>query len=233
MEGFYQVDIFATKGIEYIAVIIFLIGLIYYWRWLNKPAPSAKPVENSVSLVDWFRMADNYYYHQGHSWVRPDEESHVRVGIDDFAQKLLGRADDIHVPGVGGQLEQGKEGIRIKIKDKIFQVLSPVTGTVVSVNKNILKNPELLNQDPYESGWLLKVHSPHLKYNLKNLLFGNIARDWFRSTVDALSRQISRNYGVVLQDGGMIKSGFVRDLPAEQWDQIARYFLLNDESSAV
>jgi len=232
MEGFQYIDIFATKGIEYIAVIVFLLGLIFFWRWLNRPvvtaiANTSKP--SRISLVDWFHMANDYFYHQGHSWASPENADVVKVGIDDFAQKLLGTADGIDLPAVGSKVEQGKEGVRLRVRDKTFQILSPVAGEVIEINREILEKPEILNNDPYNAGWLLKIKTPVLKQNLKNLLGGKLARVWFEETVDSLSRLITRNYGVVLQDGGTISSGFVRDLSSKEWDKIARKFLLNDE----
>jgi len=232
MDGFQYIDIFATKGIEYIAVIVFLVGLIFFWRWLNQPVAAGKAdaaISSPISLVDWFQMANDYFYHQGHSWALPEKPNIVRVGIDDFAQKLLGKADKIDLPAVGSKVEQGKEGIRLRVRDKTFQILTPVAGEVVEINREVLEKPGLLNQDPYNAGWLLKIKTPLLKQNLKNLLSGKLARAWFEETVDSLSSLITRNYGVVLQDGGTISSGFVRDLSSEEWDKIARQFLLSDD----
>jgi glycine cleavage system H protein len=233
MEGFQYIDIFSTKGIEYIAVIVFLIALIFFWRWLNRTVAVAAEANNTaptrVSLVDWFQIAGDYFYHQGHSWAVPEENNVVRIGIDDFAQKLIGKADQITVPEVGSRIEQGVGNIELHVKDKKFKILTPAGGEVIEVNQNVIENPGLLNQDPYHSGWVLKIRSPQFKYNVKNLLSGNLARLWFEDTVDALSRLITRNYGVVLQDGGTIVSGFVRDLSSEEWDKIARQFLLSDD----
>jgi glycine cleavage system H protein len=235
MEGFQYIDMFSTKGVEYIAVIVFLIGLVFFWRWLNRPVAAAlsdQVSQSKVSLVDWFQMANDYFYHQGHSWATPEPDNIARVGIDDFAQKLLGKAEHIQVPKVGSRIEQGSESIEFRIKNKSFQILAPVGGEVVAVNNRVIENPELLNQDPYNAGWLLKVRSPRLKQNLKNLLSGNLARAWLEDTVDSLSRLITRNYGVVLQDGGTISSGFVRDLSSENWDEIARHYLLSDDKNS-
>ena len=230
MEGYEYVDIFATKGIEYIVAIIFLLMLIWFWRWINRPsavvASQDKNLKNRVSLVDWFRLADNYYYHQGHSWVNPDQDGLARIGIDDFAQKLMGRPSEIKMPAVGTRLQQGEKGMQIKIGDKNIDFLSPVDGQVVAVNDKVLQTPELINQDPYEQGWLFKVRSSTLNRNLKNLLKGRIARTWIEETVNTLSTKISGNYGVVLQDGGMITTGFIKEIAPENWELVAAEFFL-------
>jgi hypothetical protein len=104
-----------------------------------------------------------------------------------------------------------------------------VDGEVVALNEKAIKSPELINQDPYDKGWLIKVKSDKFDANLKNLLRGNIARAWIQDTVDKLSTSISKSYGVVLQDGGTITNGFVKELAPENWEQVAgEFFLTND-----
>ena len=235
MEGFKYVDIFATKGIEYIVAIAFLLLLVWFWRWLNKPSfEMAVPGEVKtirISLVDWFKMADDYYYHQGHSWVNPGKDGSARIGIDDFAQKLIGKPAKLKLPKIGTYLNQGENGLTFEIDGKNIHFLSPVDGEVVALNEKVIKSPEIINQDPYGEGWLIKVKSDRFKVNLKNLLRHNVARAWIHDQVDKLSTMISKNYGIVLQDGGTIRNGFAKDLAPDHWDHLAaEYFLTKDES---
>jgi glycine cleavage system H lipoate-binding protein len=234
MEGIKYVDIFATKGIEYIVAIIFLVMLIFFWRWLNKPVAGALASKNKsetrLSLVDWFRMADNYYYHQGHSWVRRENDNTVLIGIDDFAQKLLGKPSNLNLPSVGSKLQQGETGLQLNVDGKSVDFLSPVDGEVVAVNDMAIKSPGIINQDPYKSGWLLKIKSDKLNTNLKNLLSGEVARAWIQDTVNKLSMRISNNYGVVLQDGGTITNGFVKELAPDNWQEVVKEYFLTDEN---
>jgi glycine cleavage system H lipoate-binding protein len=213
--------------------IIFLLMLIWFWRWINRPSAAVaagnKSVNKRVSLVDWFRLADDYYYHQGHSWVNPDKDGTARIGIDDFAQKLMGKPTDIKLPAVGTVLEQGERGMQIQIDAKKIDFLSPLDGRVVALNENVLRMPELLNQDPYEQGWLMKVESSKLKTNLKNLLRGRIARAWIEDTVNRLSTRISGNYGIVLQDGGTITNGFIKEIAPDNWELVASEFFLTKD----
>ncbi|HEX9205785.1 MAG TPA: hypothetical protein VF853_07665, partial [Candidatus Deferrimicrobiaceae bacterium] len=69
MEGFSYVDIFATKGVEYIIVMVFLTGFIYFSRYLSHRAPAPEVAEGRPrSFVEYFRVPDGYLFHQGHSW---------------------------------------------------------------------------------------------------------------------------------------------------------------------
>jgi len=233
MESFKYVDIFATKGIEYIVAIAFLIMLVWFWRWINRPSVAAATQNGRtgtrVSLVDWFKLANDYYYHQGHSWVNPGKDGTARVGIDDFAQKLIGKPGKLILPKVGTRLSQGEKGLQVEIDGRNIDFLSPVDGEVVALNEKAINSPELINQDPYDEGWLIKVKSEKFGTNLKNLLRGNIARAWIEDTVNKLSTSINSNYGVVLQDGGTITNGFIKELAPDNWEQVAgEFFLTND-----
>jgi len=230
MEGFEYVDIFATKGIEYLVVIAFLFILVFFWRWLNRPVvadiKSRDLNKNKISLIDWFYLADNFYYHQGHSWVAPSRGDVVTIGIDDFAQKLLGKPSALSLPKIGSMLKQGDKGIELKIDSKSIDILSPVEGEVLEINEEVINSPELINMDPYNKGWLLRVRVPQLRTNLRNLLSGNLAKAWMQNAVDKVSQKFSSDFGIVLQDGGVLISGFAKEISPEKWDQLAQELLV-------
>ncbi|OGC08941.1 hypothetical protein A2V82_12735 [candidate division KSB1 bacterium RBG_16_48_16] len=229
MEGFHYIDLFATKGTEYLLVIGFLLVLIIYWRFLNSPARATRAAAMKMPagiLAEWFDLAKNFYYHPGHTWALPEGDNLVKVGMDDFAAKLLGKADAFHLPAVGTHVEQGDAGWKIRFNSKEIELLSPVNGEVVAVNKNALDSPELAEQDPYNRGWLLKVKAPKMNSNLKNLLTGKLAVAWMENTVQTLRQRMAGDLGVIMQDGGLPISGFAKELAPEKWDEIAAEFFL-------
>lgn len=230
MEGFEYVDIFATKGMEYLIVIVFLISLIFFWRFLNRPAKAVSQEGRSkrmrTSLLDLFNLADNFYYHQGHSWVIPENHDVVRVGIDDFAQKLLGKPSNFNLPKIGTQIVQGAKGWQIQVNSKLIDVLSPISGEVVAVNEKVLNSPQLINQDPYENGWLIKVKTTSLISNLANLLSGSLARAWIEDAVDKLNERITVDLDSSLGNNEIPIIGLARELSPEKWEQLVGEFLL-------
>jgi glycine cleavage system H lipoate-binding protein len=122
-------------------------------------------------------------------WTRAKEKDDiVNVGIDDFAQKLIGKPTKLYLPEKGNKVRQGENVIQVEIDGKFIEFLSPIDGKVVAINEKVLQSPEILNQDPYQQGWLIKVKSNRLGANLKNLLHGKVARAWIEETVNKLSR---------------------------------------------
>jgi glycine cleavage system H protein len=229
MEGFTYVDIYATKGIEYLLVISGLLFFTFSWRFLSRPVAAVyREAENFVSAIgDWFRLpTEGIYYHQGHSWAAPEGAEMVKVGMDDFSQKLLGKIDAITIPKIGSQLTQGEKGWSLLVGSKSIDMLSPVDGTVVDINENLLRSPENIGKDPYGQSWLMKVQTPKASSNLKNLLSGGLAAKWMEGVRENLLSRMNYNLGAVSQDGGVPVDGIARNLDREKWDEIAKEFLL-------
>jgi len=228
MEGFHYVDIFATKGIEYIVVISFLLALVPFWLALNRPAKKAlmHGKRKLASIRNWFSFVEGRYYHQGHSWALPVGDNRVRVGLDDFAQKLLGKPQAIILPRIGDSLTQGDKGWQLEVDSKTIDILSPVNGKVVRVNNKALASPELVNQNPYQEGWLFEVEAPKAKADLNNLFSGKLAKDWMLETVSTLRAKMSGELGMAMQDGGVPIDGFAKSLSPDHWDDVAAEFLL-------
>jgi glycine cleavage system H lipoate-binding protein len=230
------VDIFATKGIEYIIVMVFLTGFIYFSRYLSHRAPAPAEAEGlPTGLVDYFRVPDGYLFHQGHTWLKAEGDQLVSVGMDDFAQKLLGKVDTIHLPGVGAKLAQGEKGWALAVQEKTIHMVSPVDGEVVAVNQEATRNPDLLGQDPFERGWLLKVRPARFTSNKRNLLSGQMARQWMSSVLERLRAEIGKaipqegpSLGTVYQDGGTPVQGIARALAGNRWEEMAKGHFLTD-----
>ena len=230
MDGFSYVDIFATKNIEYLLVIGFLLLFTFFWRFLSRPAKKVfEAAERVIPVVnEWFRLPEEIYYHLGHSWAAPEEKNLVKVGVDDFAQKLVGKIGAIHVPSIGSAIHQGDKGWTLQVDSKTIDMLSPVDGKVVAVNEAIVNSPEDINKSPYE-GWLMKVESPRFSANKRQLLSGALAARWMEEVRENLLSRMSYNLGLVYQDGGLLVDGMARSLDKDKWDEIARDFFLVSE----
>lgn len=231
MEDFSYVDIFATKHIEYLLVIGFLILFIPFWRFLNRPVRVAVAVGERAlsSLSEWFYLPEGLYYHLGHTWAFPEDKNLVKVGMDDFAQKLVGKIEGIKLPTPGSTISQGDKAWMLKIDSKSIDMLSPVDGKVVAVNEEVLHSPEKINKDPYNH-WLIKVETPRFAINKKNLLQGALAKKWMEELRENLLSRMNYNLGMVYQDGGMIVDGMAKSLDRERWDEIIKEFFLVSES---
>jgi glycine cleavage system H protein len=97
------------------------------------------------------------YYTETHEWVAV-EDSVATIGITDFAQAQLGDVVFLELPRVGKLLEAGDSFGVVESVKAASDLYSPVAGTVLEVNESLNANPEQVNEDPYGSGWLIRVH---------------------------------------------------------------------------
>jgi glycine cleavage system H lipoate-binding protein len=226
-----QGDIYATKGIEYLLVIGYLLLLVATLKLLGPRlarVAGARGERPAARPAPWFALADGYYFHPGHTWAAGGDGDVVTVGLDDFAAQLVGPPDGLELPAVGAGVRQGERGWRVRAGDRTLAMLSPVDGKVVAVNRAVLESPGLAAEDPYGAGWLLKVEAPNRGASLRNLLSGELASVWMRHTVEQLRRLPAGGLGVVMPDGGVPVRGFGRALGPEEWDVVAREFFRTD-----
>lgn len=98
----------------------------------------------------------NLKYTKDHEWLRIEGDTGW-IGITDYAQGELGDIVFVELPAVGSELEQGKTFGTIEAVKAVSDLYAPVTGEVVEVNKEVQDSPEVVNKEPYERGWMLKV----------------------------------------------------------------------------
>jgi len=234
MEGFSLVDIYSTKGIEYLIAAVFFFGFLALQAYILTSAPvGGKTRESRAGLPALFRVPKGYGFHQGHTWMKadlasPNRQRLVKVGLDDFAQKLVGRVDAVDLPAVGSRLTQGDKGWSLMVDSEAIPMLSPVDGEVVAVNQEVLRSPGILSRDPYGAGWLLKVKSDRIAADNRNLLTGKLARDWMATSLANLHPIRHEAVGPVMQDGGLPLEGIARVLGGDQWVELAKTHLLTD-----
>jgi glycine cleavage system H protein len=98
----------------------------------------------------------NLRYAKTHEWVRVEGDIAV-VGITDHAQHELTDVVYVETPAVGSRVEAGKECAVVESVKAASDIYAPVSGDIVAVNEELSSAPELLNQDPYDKGWMFKI----------------------------------------------------------------------------
>ena len=100
---------------------------------------------------------ENLKYSEEHEWVRVEADGQVVVGITDFAAESLGDVVFVELPDVGEQLTQFEKMGEIESVKAVSDLYSPVSGTITERNDSVIDSPELVNDSPFESGWMLRV----------------------------------------------------------------------------
>ena len=179
------------------------------------------------SLVGGFHVPENLRYHPGHTWAVAETPTLVRVGLDDFASRLIGHISRVALPQRGQWIRQGQKLCTLHRDGVAVDMVSPIEGSVADVNDALLQNPELAQRDPYNEGWFITVQSPDAKINFRNLLGGALARWWTEESASRLQRRMPAALGAMAQDGGVAMENVTNQLGDQEWAQVAREFFLS------
>jgi len=182
-----------------------------------------RPVD--VLDVKGFKLPHGYYLHRGHTWVKIEEGSMVRIGLDDFALRLLGPLDRVEAPLMGKQVEQDRDGILLSRSSNTARVQSPISGVVTDINPELREKGNLANDDPYTGGWVMRLHSDNLRHDLKNLMIGDQASQYLDGEIDRLYEVIEEEAGPLAADGGYLGDDIFGNLPQTSWQKLTRLFL--------
>jgi glycine cleavage system H protein len=106
-------------------------------------------------------IPNKLHYTKTHEWVKKDEEF-LTIGITDHAQTMLGDLVYVELPELEASLEGGQECAVVESVKAAADIYCPIPGEVVEVNAEVIENPNLINQDPYGRGWLIRIR-PHDK----------------------------------------------------------------------
>jgi glycine cleavage system H lipoate-binding protein len=170
-----------------------------------------------------FELAEDFYYHEGHTWARPEYGGRVRVGLDDFAQKLIGKLGRVELPNIGRKVKQGEVGFQVRRNGEVAKVLSPMDGIVVGVNDTLRDQPDLTNESCYEKGWLFTVEPTKLRKNLKSLYYGQEAHNFIHEESEKLFALANQDLKVAA-DGGVSAEDIFQELQGENWGKFVKTF---------
>ena len=189
--------------------------------WTTK----SKSMPGEVQQVKGFDIPMDFYFHEGHAWARIESGGYIRIGLDDFALKVLGKADALELPLMGKELDQGKVGWGLKRKDNLADVLSPIDGVIVEVNSELREKPDTANREPYGDGWLFMVRTPDVKATMKKLMVDQSSLSWMSNEVTNLESMIEDVAGPLAADGGYLAEDIYGNLPDIGWNNLTKAFL--------
>lgn len=175
--------------------------------------------------VRGFRLEPDYYYHPKHVWIAPPPEdgNETRVGIDDFAARLIGRIARASVPGEGMPIRENAVCFLLHPGERTVRLVAPASGSVRAVNPRVAADPSLINRDPYGEGWIFSVRPEG--HAAEGLYHGNVARRWLEAEVERLQWVFASDLGMTSTDGGEALADISDRLTDARWAAVIRQFL--------
>jgi len=219
-------------SILFVLLTFLLILTVMYFRRPEtaanalQTAPVKKLAPPVMLKTGSFAVPEDYCFHPGHTWVVDEGRQNARVGIDAFAGNLFGKVDSIEITDLNRWVRQGQPFCTITRDGRSVDMLCPIEGVLISVNHEVLKNPNLIVEDPYKNGWLGVIKAPEMSTNVKNLLRGPIVPAWMQNSLARIGAMVQQMNPALAQDGGLPVKGLLFQVDADAQRQLAKEFFL-------
>jgi len=238
MDGFSYSDIFATKGIEYLIIITFLVLLVPFWLVLNKQKQISSSIQKALGFLSAsiLRIPQGLFYAKNHTWMYMEKSGTAKVGLDDLLLHITGEVKFKIHKNPGDTIIKGDLLTEIDQNGKLLRILSPVSGKITNINSTINENPGMLNEDPYGKGWIYKIKPSNWVRETKACYFAEEATNWSTNELERFKDFLAvsmRNYApepsmVILQDGGELCDHSLSAFSDEIWKDFEKEFLYLD-----
>lgn len=131
-----------------------------------------------------FAIPGGVFISKDHCWLSIASDGNAKIGIDDFAKKLIGKIDAIEFPNLGMQVKADQPLFGLKQGNRHITFHSPITGTITEINIDLEESLENMEISPYESNWICKVDADNLDIELKDLKIGNSAVEFYEHDIE-------------------------------------------------
>lgn len=132
--------------------------------------------------VDDYEVREGLYYSPDWAWVRV-EDGNARIGITEYAQKQMREVVFVELLSVEDALKKKDPYGTLESVKAVSDLISPLSGTIKEVNEEVIDRPELLNESPYDEGWLIIMSPTNLDEELKDLMDFDKAVEWHKELV--------------------------------------------------
>lgn len=177
-----------------------------------------------------FSIPGGVFIAKNHTWVSMNQEGIAKVGIDDFAQKLIGKVSSLELPNLGMTIKAGQPLFTIKQGNRTVTFSSPVSGKVAQVNTLLQDNLDALEITPYERNWVCALDAENLDNEIKEMTIGKSAVTFFQDDIEKFKTMFmellksEKKSDEYLEDGLFI--GQLGDLTDVNWNKIIAEFFI-------
>jgi len=235
MDGFSYVNIFDTKGIEYIVIIIFLLLLIPFWVILNRKKEITTELRKALLFLSAKIKSSpqGLYYTGQHTWTFMERSGAATMGVDNLLVHVTGEVRVNYLKRPEDLIRKGELVAEMDHQGKRLGIFSPISGKILKANDLLTEDPGIVQLDPYEKGWLYAIKPTDWKAETQDYFMADEAKNWLSREMERLrdflavklAKYAPEQSHVVLQDGGELSESLLAEMPEEMWLDFQKEFL--------
>jgi glycine cleavage system H lipoate-binding protein/ABC-type phosphate transport system substrate-binding protein len=195
---------------------------------IDQAKAKAMPVnENSVDIPA------GLYYDKTHTWVYMDKCGYAKIGVDDFLQHLTGSYTRVNLKKPGDRVRKNEPVLTLVQDGKQLIVNAPISGTIKAVNEDLEEEPYLINNSPYDRGWVYLLEPSNWQREIQFMRMAVSYKEWlvneFSRFKDFLAEKVNaKSFAfaqVTFQEGGEISDHIMENFGPEIWEEFQKYFI--------
>lgn len=207
--------------------------LVRLYRSRRKVSTQLQPLPLKGFEEKTINIPAGILFDRSHTWAFMEKDGSVTVGMDDFLQHIVGPVSKIVMKESGEKVKKGEPFLQLVRDGKQLQLYAPVSGVIRNSNEKLVKDPAILNASPYSEGWIYSLEPQNWTKEAVLLYFAEkyrcwISNEWTRMKeflAMILKPQSPEFSHVVMQDGGVIREGFLSELGPKEWEEFQVNFL--------
>ncbi len=146
-------------------------------------------------VIEGYNLPEDLYYTERNLWVKPEPDGAVRIGFNDLAAKTIGKVAFIRLMPKGRAIEKGKFLGSVESAKWVERLRSPVSGTILEVNRDLRSKPSLATDDPYGGGWFVRVKptdTEKLQEELEALAHGETVKVFLEKQLEEIKKEMKK-----------------------------------------
>ena len=171
-----------------------------------------------------FAIPGGVFISKDHCWAGIDQDGNVKIGVDDFAKKLIGKVDQIEFPNLGMNVKVDQPLFSFKLGRRHITFGAPISGNVTSINTDLEDNIESLDISPYEQNWICKIDAENLDLEIKDLQIGNSAVTFYQNDIAKYQTEMKKIKESGKNDDEHLFKGELADLDDYNFEKLTSEF---------
>ena len=184
----------------------------------------ASPAEIDRSVAGEFSIPGGVLISSGHCWASLAEDGTARIGLDDFAKKLLGSVDTIDFPNIGMNVKAGQPLFSVNQGHRRAQFHAPLSGKVVKVNEDLRENRTMLEETPFGESWVCVIEGDDLDAELSQLKIGKSAVAFIQEDIYRFQDFAKQASSLEDSDPATLCIGAIENLDDAGWEASVKEF---------
>jgi len=192
-----------------------------------KPKVQITQFKETGTKTPEFQIPGGVFISDGHCWANISEDGSAKVGLDDFANKVIGKIDSVELPNLGMTVKKGQPLFTIEQGMRNLAFMSPLSGKVKEINKFINEEIDSLSVTSYDQNWICEMDPDDLDIELPNLKIGKSAVSFYQDEIErlqALKKKTMTGKEAEAEPEGTIFIGEMEKLDEINWKRFATEF---------